>query len=137
MGLDDAPAEKRLKFADGGSADDKKKRKKEEIGAAIGGALAGVVGAGAAYMAYKRHNKQQGAGFNPQQGGPGNKANALMSDRPGGYKGEMSHDAQQEYLDRFQDTESPAYMKKLQDFQNHGQPQASGLTIDYAQKKSF
>ncbi len=116
----------------------------DEIIKGVAGAL-GAAGAGyAAYKAYKRynqHNQQPHAGAepNPQQGGPSHKANAsaLMSDRPGGYKGEMSYDAQQDYLDRFQDIESPAYMKKLQDIEKYGQPQAGGLTIDHAQKKAF
>lgn len=204
MGLDDAPSSKPLKlatggsakirndqyYADGGSTSEKKKDKKNELGAIIGGALAGVVGAGAAYMAYRNHknNKQNAAGFNPHVGRHSHKAHgknfianpgydensgyngsaagnlgvsaarqagekmrenlrkmrekekhdsSVMSNSPGGYKGEMSHDAQQEYLDRYQDIGLPDYQKKLMDFQQYGQPQSGGLSIDHAKKKSL
>lgn len=112
MGLDDSPSSKPLKlatggsakirndqyYADGGSTSEKKKDKKNELGAIIGGALAGVVGAGAAYMAYRNHknNKQNAAGFNPHVGRHSHKAhgkNFIANpgyDENSGYNGSAS-----------------------------------------------
>lgn len=75
---------------------------------------------------------QQNGFSQPQTNSRSGGNSSVMSNLPGGYKGKMNYDDfQNKYLDHYQDTESPAYQQKLRDFQNHGQPQAGGFSIDH------